>query len=98
MIYLATLKPPTTGAYYQHIFYDTENSYLYRYITMRGNKKYTYTYSKFGLYDHNTNTCDIILGSVFCLGEQEIIPKNKRYIKLCEELNDTITNIIFDKL
>ncbi len=105
MIYLATFKPINYINYYQHIFYDTENtylgssSYLYVYITSHGNEKYTSMRGMFGVYDHLLKRCIMMGDGKFSMvATSEIIPRNRRYIKLHEELNDIITNIIFDKL
>jgi hypothetical protein len=103
MIYLASFKPINYNIYHRHIFYDIENicsdsnNYLYAYITSHGNEKHTSFCGVFGIYDYHTNRC-IVWDATFREATPQIIPKKRRYIKLHEELNDIITNIIFDKL
>ncbi len=103
-IYLATFKPKNYINYYQHIFYDTENtcldssSYLYVYITSHGNEKYTSMRGVFGIYNCIIDRCSVFDGTFGMVATPKIIPRNRRYIKHSQELNDIITNIIFNKL
>ena len=96
MIYIATIKP--THGYNQHIFYNPVNSKLCRCLSHHGNIIYITLDSTFGFYDYVKNTYIKTKTSLLPEPIPEIVPKNKRYIKEINEINEIFNDIIFSKI
>lgn len=96
MIYIATLKP--THGYNQHIFYNSVNSKLHQCLSHHGNNIYITLDSTFGFYDYVKNTYIKTKTSLLPEPIPVIVPKNKRYIKEINEINEIFNDIIFRKI